>query len=299
MAQNPASSGPVRAILFLVVSMVGGIAATVVVWQLIRGYQTQIEEAERPEETVMAVVAARPLYEGVAITEEDIVLVPIAARHLPEGVHLDPQGVLGAFPRERILSNEFIRDERLANRATGIGLNALVPAGMRAISISVKDGQALSGFLNPGNHVDIMVTIVPEDTSRRPETHTLLQSVSVLAVNDRLDKNDSGVDAEADQEARRRRTKVKPSVTVAVLPEQAEQLAHAGQEGALTLALRNELDIGRATTDGVSSASLVGYAPTVVPRRRKTLSGKPVVEPSGHTLTVIRGMKVGQERVSN
>ncbi|MCA9494691.1 MAG: Flp pilus assembly protein CpaB, partial [Myxococcales bacterium] len=149
--------GPLRALIFLALAIGAGSFSLVMLYKLITSYQMKIDEAKRPEDTVMVIVAARDLYQGVTITEEDLYAVQIPPKFLPEGVFLSPEHVVGRIPRERILANEFVRADRLADPESGVGLNAIIPRGMRAISINITDGAALSGFLNPGNYVDVLV----------------------------------------------------------------------------------------------------------------------------------------------
>ena len=103
------SRGPVRALIFIGMAVVLGALALVGLYQLITQYQEKIDEAKRPEDTVMVIVAARDLYQGVTITEEDLYAIQIPPRFLPEGIFISPEHVVGRIPRERILANEFVR----------------------------------------------------------------------------------------------------------------------------------------------------------------------------------------------
>jgi pilus assembly protein CpaB len=252
MAREPApSGGPVRALVFLFMAVLAGSFSLVMLYKLITSYQAKIDEAKRPEDTVMVIVAARDLYQGVTITEEDLYAVQIPLKYLPEGVFLSPEHVVGRIPRERILANEFVRADRLADPESGVGLNAVIPRGMRAISVNIADGAALSGFLNPGNYVDVLVTIQPDSESGKvgkdikPETHTLLQAVFVLGVNSRMQK-------ETKEEAQQMRGNQRPSVTLLVTADQAEQIAHAENMGEIVLTLRNDLDVNFQPLPGVN-----------------------------------------------
>ena len=241
-------SGPVRALIFLALAIGAGSFSLVMLYRLITSYQLKIDEAKRPEDMVMVIVAARDLYQGVTITEDDLFAIQIEPRHLPpDGVYLSPEYVIGRIPRERILANELVRSDRLADVESGVGLNAVIPRGMRAISINVSDGAALSGFLNPGNYVDVLVTLQPDRESgkknTKPETRTILQAVFVLGVNSRMQK-------ETSDQAKERRGNQKPSVTLLVSAGQAEQIAHAENMGEIVLTLRNDLDVNTVARDG-------------------------------------------------
>ena len=144
--QGSGNSSVIRAVIFLSVAGVTGVAAVVILYQLFTTYQARIQEASKEEETRWVIVAASDLYQGVAIREEDIYAVKIPPRFLPldgrdqAGIFGTPEGVIGRYPRERILSNEFIREDRLSDPEAGIGLNAIIPRGMRALSINIQGG---------------------------------------------------------------------------------------------------------------------------------------------------------------
>ncbi len=247
--------GPIRALIFLALAIGAGSFSLVMLYKLITSYQMKIDEAKRPEDTVMVIVAARDLYQGVTITEEDLYAVQIPPKFLPEGVFLSPEHVVGRIPRERILANEFVRADRLADPESGVGLNAIIPRGMRALSINITDGAALSGFLNPGNYVDVLVTIQPDQnasggaTDKKPETKTILQAVFVLGVNSRMKQENT-------EEAEKKRGKNKPSVTLLVTADQAENIAHAENLGEIVLTLRNDLDVNFMQLEGVDVEDL-------------------------------------------
>ena len=283
MAREGGGGGPLRALIFLALAIGAGSFSLVMLYKLITSYQLRIDEAKRPEDTVMVIVAARDLYQGVTITEEDLYAVQIPPKYLPEGVFLSPEHVVGRIPRERILANEFVRADRLADPESGVGLNAVIPRGMRAISINIADGAALSGFLNPGNYVDVLVTIQPDEEAKKdakPQTQTLLQAVFVLGVNSRM-KQETG------EEAKEKRGSQKPSVTLLVTADQAEQIAHAENLGEIVLTLRNDLDVNFATLAGVDVDDLrskLESAPKVIRRAAPAAAKKQCRE-----FTVISG----------
>ncbi len=230
-------------LIFLALTLGTGVVLVVVLYQLITNYQKRIEEAQRPEDTVMVIVASKELYPGVTVAEEDLYAVEIPPRYLPDGVFLSPDHVVGRIPRERVLANEFVRSDRLADPESGVGLNAVIPRGMRAISVEVAGGKALAGFLNPGNYVDVIVTIKPDESveaegalTQEAETRTFLQAVFVLGVNSRMQR-------ETAQASREKRGGGPPSVTLLVNAEQAESVAHYDGLGELTLTLRNDQDV--------------------------------------------------------
>jgi pilus assembly protein CpaB len=297
-------SSSFRVVLFAGLTIAATVFAAIYLNQFVSQFEKQLQEAERPEDKVMVIVASRVLYQGVTITEEDLYAVEIPPRFLTDGVFLSPEHVVGRVPRERILSNEFIRAERLSDPESGIGLNAVIPRGMRALSVPISGGAALRGFLQPGNYVDVLLTY-------GEQTSILMQAVFVLAVDSRMEK-------ETALEAMSRRGRQTPNVTFLVTADQAEKVVDAQQSGSLTLALRNDLDVNYAKTAGIDVDGLLDLIrprPTVrrvnqpkpAKKRVQVSSGEVVVEPavvapvpepapSGSILRLIRGSSWTDQR---
>jgi len=278
------TGGRIRAFIFLLISLGAAAVACVVIYLVLSSYQRQLVDAQMPEEVVQIMVAKRDLYQGRTISEEDLEMKELPPYYVPDSVLRQPEQAVGRVPRERILSQEFIREERLADPEAGLGLNAIIPRGMRALSINISDGSAVSGFLNPGNYVDILVTLQGTDEQEESETVTLLQAVTVLAVNSRVGETTS---LDSDH---------KPSITVAITPEQAEKLTHAVAEGEVTLTLRNDIDVTHVETHGAFINKLLGGENddrriTVTEWKEKTSRSK------DGTLIIIQGEDTKTEKV--
>jgi pilus assembly protein CpaB len=283
------------AMMFVGGALVIAVAATWGVMELLDTYKEEQEADARTEvEMVTVVAASRALYQGVTITSDDLFVVKIPPEHLPvvedeeakeqkkAEVFTARERVVGRIPRERILANELIRPERLANGNKAVGLNAVIPAGMRAISLDLRDADAVAGFLEPGNYVDIVVTMTDEGGTMY--TETIMQTVLVLGVDSRAE-NESNADAA-------RRGKQRPSVTFLVTQTQAEELSFANSLGRISLSLRNVLDSAYTQLDGVELDELLNrikpLAEEPVVRIRQTIAKAPT-GPSGPTVDIIRG----------
>ncbi|MCB9673548.1 MAG: Flp pilus assembly protein CpaB [Alphaproteobacteria bacterium] len=272
------SRSSAKAAVALTVALTLGGVASAALLALFSTYEERIESARRPEDRVMVMVAARDLYPGVPITVDDLVAVELAPRLLPSGVYLTPEHLLGQRPKERILANEFVRSDRLANPDAGDGLNAVIPSQMRALSVEVANGAAVSGFVDPGNYVDLLVTLGPESES----TRTIAQDVFVLGVNG---ESTSGG---ADERGAR-----KPSITILVTPELAEQVAHAERIGELRFTLRADND--RSLLPVVLQQS---YEPEVR-RVRQAPPPPPVEDDPQREILIINGPKTEREAVDD
>lgn len=278
------TGGRLRALLFLFISFGAAALASIVIYFVISSYRSELDRYSKPDETMQVMVAAHDIWQGKTIEPADLAMVELPPDYVPDSVLRNPDQAVGRVPRERILAHEFIREERLADPEAGVGLNAIIPRGMRALSINISDGSAVSGFLNPGNYVDVLVTIEGDD-DREAETLTLLQAVTVLAVNNRLGA--TNVDAEG---------RIRPSTTLAVTPDLAEKLTHAVAQGDVTLTLRNDIDVTHVETHGAFASSLLGGA-TDEKRITVTEWTERTRQSADGTITIIQGRDVQKEKV--
>ncbi len=233
------TGGRIKAALFLLLSLFAAAFAALIIFTVIRNFQNQLREVSAPPDLEKIVVANRTIWPGETITDEDLDTVEYPPDFIPDDVLATRELAVNRVPVHRILEGEFIRVERLAPPEAGRGLPAIIPRGMRAISLNISGGSAVAGFLNPGNYVDIIVT-----AGDPPQSKMRFQAVTVLAVNDRLGgKKKVDPDKNKNNKNDTARRRAQPSVTVAVTPDQAEQLTYAYTEGSVTLALRNDVDV--------------------------------------------------------
>jgi pilus assembly protein CpaB len=161
--------------------------------------------------------------------------------------------------------------------------------------VRVDDVVGVAGFVNPGDHVDVIVTMKAVEGNSPPVSKIILQSIRVLAVG--KDVNQSG------------RGDSKPvTATVATLmvdSEQSEKLALAATKGQILLALRSRVDLADVETLGVVPPELLGGtergqvvavkapapAPTAARRPvvRRSIAPQPMPAAERQTVEVIRG----------
>jgi pilus assembly protein CpaB len=179
-----------------------------------------------------------------------------------------------ALPIEK---GEFVILFKLSTEA---GLSGLIPPGMRAAPVRVNDVVSIDGFVEPGSHVDVLVTVqAPERNAM--QTVTVLQNVRVLAADTRIDRSDI---------ASERRAATPSVVTLLVFPEDAQKLALASQAGRIQLLLRNPVD----TNQDQIPATRDLYGVTGVAKRPVKVKIVPVKLPAAPaccTIQVIHGPK--------
>ncbi|RPI27751.1 MAG: Flp pilus assembly protein CpaB [Acidobacteria bacterium] len=136
------------------------------------------------------------------------------------------------------------------DRAIDGGLRERIPAGMRAMSISVSEAGSVGYFVQPGDRVDVMGTM---NMQEQLITRTILEDVQVLAV---------GGHEQPDSSAFHTREGYS-TVTLAVTPPQAEKLIFSRNllEDSMTLLLRRPDDRSRSqNTEAINAADPQQYA---------------------------------------
>jgi pilus assembly protein CpaB len=190
---------------------------------------------------VDVIVAADDLQVGAKVEERDIRIIKVPAADLPPTAPRKRADVLGHGVIIPIAKGEFILPNRLAGENAGSGLPALIPPGMRAVSVRVNEVVSVAGFVTPGTRVDVLLTGTPGGGEQ--QTTTVLQNVAVLASGHTLERTSTG---EAQTTA---------VITLLVSPDDAQRLTLASSEGHIQLALRNPLDTKQ---DEVASANSRG-----------------------------------------
>ncbi len=197
-------------------------------------YKTAIARAEAAKSEIIPTqkifVVNRALKYGEKLVKEDVREVNFPIDALPEGHFTELNAI---FPENtdapRVVLRPIEKDEALleikvTKPGEDAGLTSRLERGMRAFAIRVDVSSGVSGFLRPGDRVDIYWTGSIGDGRGREEVTKLIEtSISLIAVDQSSDS------VEGAQIAR--------TVTVAVSPTQVAALAQAQSTGRLALAL--------------------------------------------------------------
>ena len=202
-------------------------------------------------DTAEVIVAANDLQVGARVEDHDIKIIRIQSTDMPPGAPRAKKDVVGHGVIIPISKGEFILANRLAGENAGAGLPALIPPGMRAVSVRVNEVVSVAGFVTPGTRVDVLLTGAPGGSGDQ-QTTTVLQNVAVLASGHTLERTSSG---EAQNTA---------VITLLVTPDDAQRLTLASNEGHIQLALRNPLDTKQDEVPASGSRTLYRGLPTPV-----------------------------------
>ena len=253
-----------RFLIVLTGALIFGLLAAVSVSRYLSGAQAYAKNLN----TVVVAKVEIPL--GTKIIAEQVETVQVPAGTTPDGTFESVDKLVGRVAVVNIAQRETITDAKLAPEGTAGGLSSVIPEGYRAMTVKVDDAAGISGFIQPGATVDVVVVINPPDkaTNQDPISKIVLQNIKVLA-------NGQNIDHPKDE----REANTVKAVTLQVTPEQAEKLALASNEGKLQLVMRNQIDQGDTQTVGVDKRSLLtGERATPVPDPGSLKSEQPKTE---------------------
>jgi pilus assembly protein CpaB len=247
-----------------------------------------------------AVVAKVDLPWGNVLSPEQVEVKPFLADSIPPGAFSDVAAVNGRVLRFPIGANELVLESRLAptQGAKGGGFAAVVTPKKRAMAVKVDKVVGVSGFLFPGDRVDVYVTLTPPQNKQgeTPKilTKLILENMLVLSAG-----------AQLEEKSKKEKQTPVDVITLEVTPEEGEKLALASMEGRVVLALRNYTDTEEVKTRGTTVPNLlasfnpgstvatgrVRYSGSKAPAR----PGKPKVK-EYYIVELIQGGKVSQTK---
>ncbi len=209
---------------------------------------TRTQASGRPK-TKRIVAAAVALQPGTPITAENLTEINWPINVPLDGLIEKKQDVTGHVLMYGVAANEPVLQRDLAASAS-LGLAAKIPDGMRATAVKTNEVTNVAGFIFPGSHVDVLLTLRPENNNASTVTRTVLQNVQVLSTGTKTDPDPNG----------------KPEnvtvVTLLVTPEQSEKLALAQSQvqsqGTIHFVLRNGGDSANTDVPAVDMAELAG-----------------------------------------
>jgi pilus assembly protein CpaB len=147
----------------------------------------------------------------------------------------------GAVVRTAFASGEPIREGKIIKGGSGY-VAALLPPGMRAVSMEISPEAGAGGFILPNDHVDVILTRMEKLSQEEFFTaETILVDVRVLAIDQTVEEKNG------------QRVIVGKIATLALSPRQTETLALARRLGSLSLALRGLRDSDQPSANGADS----------------------------------------------
>jgi pilus assembly protein CpaB len=240
--------GKLKALVPIAISLIIAIAGTVFLYKWIERQRgpKEIVQVEKMDAAPI-VVSAGNLPWGTKLKPEMIKMAPYLKESLPVGYFSSSIDLKDRVIIASLKLNEPITESKLAPTSvkTG-GVSAVLKPGMRAIAVKGDKIIGISGFINPGNRVDVIVT-VEEPKTKKIKSKIFLENTAVLATGTQIERNEKGEPMPVDV------------YTLEVTPVQAEKVALAASEGRLQFALRGVTDSEDLLTKGVTVPELLAY----------------------------------------
>jgi pilus assembly protein CpaB len=215
--------------------------------------------------TQKVVAASKNIESGEVLKAENLQLVDWPVSVPLQGAFTKPEDIVGRSTIYPVTSGQPVLTSQIAAPGSGIGLTVKIPEGMRAVSVRSDEVVGVAGFLFPGSHVDVLVTL-RGDSIPKPITDIVLQDVEVLT---------AGQNIEPDPQGKPQAVSV---VTVLLSPADSQKLVLAATQGTIEFVLRNGADRGQIKPIPIQVASLSSYAAPVAPvagmRRAERVSVK-------------------------
>lgn len=245
-------------------------------------YQSELAKARQLENQIVPTktvyVATKRLNYGDTLTAEDVRAVRWPADAIPAGTFSEMEVLFPEDTEETRLivrpmeENEALMKVKITEPGEDIGLTTRLEKGMRAFAIRVDVATGVSGFLRPGDKVDVYWTgQVSVGGAREDVTKLIEAAVRLIAV----DQNDDKVNG----------ARIARTVTVAASPEQVAALAQAQSTGRLSLSLvgagddaeLEEIEVNQVSLLGLTVAEPVAAAPKARVCTIRTRRGAEVV----------------------
>lgn len=206
---------------------------------------SQTAQSDVEEVMVPVVVVSRSLVRGDTVYQSDLV-----ERQIPEQ-YVDSNTVTAdTFELALGQRMDFDIDEGRpllwAHLASGITptFSGKVDQGLRAMTVRVDDINSISGFLQPGDRVDLLMSY---GTGTKQRILSLMEQLNVIA---------TGLQTETDKLSDGQPRSFS-TITVHVTPEDAQKLTLAQQVGKLTAILRHPDDVQLVADAPLSVAQLI------------------------------------------
>jgi len=199
------------------------------------------------KDVTVLVVAAREIPFGAKLAAEDLKTIEWPGKAPFQGIVAEPKDIVDRVVKSAIVPGEPIFEGKLAAEGTRTTLAAMIPRGMRAMTVRIDKATETGSLLDRGSRVDVVVTIEPDEHSREKVSKTVLQNIEVLC---------AGPPETGEEECARSSYSNASTVILLVKPSEAEVLAHATTEGKIHLVIRAFTDNVAEETTGITAMTM-------------------------------------------
>lgn len=253
----------------------------------------QVNAAAMPEgpDTPHVLVAVKALPVGTIIDAESFRFQPWPKDLVEDAYFLQgkmqPTALAGDVVRNAITVGQPVTQGALIKPGDRGFLAAALGPDMRAVTVPVNAQSSVSGFIFPGDRVDMMLTQSVAgggDGAPLKVSETIVRNVRVLATDQRMDVNGPDGKPQIQNVA---------NVTLEVTPKIAEKVAVAQTVGALSLSLRSIAD-NASELDAAIAGGSVDLPDGADPAAEKKALASIAAQPVDKSSTYVTGADVSR-----
>ena len=273
-------------LMFIVLSIAFGLGAVLIARNWLADNQPKNVAAGQ----VVVFTVNTELPTGTLLDAKYIASTAMPENLVPDDAITDKSQLQDMLVKQKLFKGDILRKQRLVKKGEGSSLASLIGKNKRAVSIRVNDVVGVSGFLLPGNKVDVLSTY--QTKAKRVVTDVILSNVKILAIDQKASNDEN-----------------KPQVVRAVTLEldlaQAEVLMSARDKGSIQLALRNPndetetVDYLSASEEEMTDKPVVIEMPLAKANNEATASSKPETVRTRQKIEIIRGVNKESVQIEN
>lgn len=228
-----------KSLILIFIALGCGLVASIGISQVLQGSGSNHGPALEMEQIL---VALSDIDINAKLDASNVKLEEWPKMKVPEGACRSLQDVDGKFALQRFYKGEPIIQVKISDSTENSATR--IPEGYRVMPVRIEEDTVLRGIA-PGDRVDVNVFLRRSDEVLRTGTHTILRNVRVFAVGANTERSidDKGHEIQA------------RTVSLLVKPDQARELAMAGQIGKIFLVLRHPGEKTSETDEDVTSLS--------------------------------------------
>ncbi|HEY1798457.1 MAG TPA: Flp pilus assembly protein CpaB [Stellaceae bacterium] len=228
-------------LVLLAVVLAGGTALLARAWLAAQRTQATAEAApvSLPPPVKSVLVAHHPIERGQILKGSDFSWQPWPDAGVDKAYFVlgtrSPDSFTGWVARYPIGAGEPVTAQKMVAPGSRGFLAAVLKPGTRAVSVSVNATTGISGFVFPGDQVDVVITYpVPNFSNntaagvqlQHKASETILHDIRIVGIDQRL-------------ETKAGEAVIAHTATLEVTPKQGEEIALAEEMGKLSLSLRS------------------------------------------------------------
>ena len=246
---------------------------------------------------VSVAVASDDVIPGTQLTNADVTIGQLPAANAPAGTFTNLDDVIGRVAEAPLVKGQTVLESMLTPTGGAAGLTAIVPVGMRAITLEVNEVSGVAGLITPGCHIDIVSTFSDDPaTYTPPMARMIAENMLVIAVGQDFNTKPAKVDPTAATNGNPPPPPPAPAHTVTLLatPHDAELIALASHISNPRLVLRGSRDNSYGGASRVTLTELRGMSvqpPIAIPAAAPATQPAPGI-PAGFQPPVYRDIQV-------